>query len=100
MNNPQFDDPSEMVLVERNYEIQNSAGATNQALTKCIRLRIPVRYERGGNDPRQQFKLSELPRLVPGGPGRKRCGTNKKTPLRVSILISIRPPIYKKGNQR
>src|SRR5262249_35568160 len=98
MNNPQFDDPSEMVLVERNYEIQNSAGATNQALTKCIRLRIPVRYERGGNDRRQQFKLSELPRLVPGCQGRNRCESNKNPSLRIRFLISIDLQIYKKVN--
>src|SRR5438105_14051990 len=44
MNNPQFEDLTDMVLIERNHEIKAlSARATDQALTKCIRLRTPVR---------------------------------------------------------
>src|SRR5215510_9317074 len=45
MNSPQFEDPSEMVLVERNHEIQTlSPCATNQAFTKCIGLRRPTGF--------------------------------------------------------
>src|SRR5262249_39979256 len=37
MNSPQFEDPSEMVRVERNHEIQTrSACTTNQALTNAF----------------------------------------------------------------
>ena len=55
MNNPQFEDLTDMVLIERNHEIKAlSARATDQALTKCIRLRTPVRRSQGSQTQRSK----------------------------------------------
>ena len=63
MNSPQFEDPSEMVRVERNHEIQTlSACTTNQALTKCIRLGAFVRSLQHGQPERLQ-RLIEFLRI-------------------------------------
>jgi len=44
VSRPQLEDLSDMVLIERNHEIQAfSPCATDQALTKCICLRSAVR---------------------------------------------------------